>query len=447
VGAALLLALLAGPLAALHPLVLLVLLGASSIVLAVVMHPPLATYLILGITPVIAGMNRGSVVPVLRPSEALTALAALGLLLRGGRVARLRPRLRSIDAVLITLAAAGSVIPLLWMLARGQQPTSDDLLYCLQLWKCYAIFAMVRASIRTEQQVMRAVWVALFSAAAVALVAVPQSLLLFGIPDFLASHYGIAEGLDFASDARGTSTLSSSLGVGDLMAISLAMSLALLLRGHARKKLLVALSVTFFFGTVAAGQFSGYIAFVVMLGVVAYLVGGLGRYVVATFPVGIVAFVALWPVIGKRLSGFQSESGLPSSWVGRLDNLKTFFWPKLGDFNWVLGVRPAGRVPAPETWRDWVYIESGWTWLLWTGGVVFLAAFLWFMWAAMRIALRAARRGAGAIGVAGTGLAASLSVIFVLMAFDPHLTLRAISELTFALLAMSLLAERAAGQA
>jgi hypothetical protein len=130
--------------------------------------------------------------------------------------------------------------------------------------------------------------------------------------------------------------------------------------------------------------------------------------------------------VATRLSGFQSETGIPKSWEDRLENLRTFFWPELtSHYHWVLGVRPSPRVPAPETWRDWVWIESGHTYLLWTGGVPFLVAFVAFLWTAMRRVWHVA---------SFTGL----TLVAVLMTFDPHLTFRGAADLNFSLLALAL---------
>src|SRR4029453_6776205 len=51
-----------------------------------------------------------------------------------------------------------------------------------------------------------------------------------------------------------------------------------------------------------------------------------------------------------------------------------------------LGVRRAAcsTLAAPEHWREWVYIESGYPWLLWTGGVPLVAAFLFFLWISLQ---------------------------------------------------------------
>ena len=116
------------------------------------------------------------------------------------------------------------------------------------------------------------------------------------------------------------------------------------------------------------------------------------------------AYVALRPVIETRLSGFSSASGIPVSWIGRLRNLETYFWPELlGHWNWVLGVRPSSRVPAASQEFGWIWIESGYTWLLWGGGLFLLGSYVLFVVAAGRAALWYARRSFGPTS-AGRGL-------------------------------------------
>jgi len=219
---------------------------------------------------------------------------------------------------------------------------------------------------------------------------------------------------------------------------SLAIAAAWLLRGGPHRKLLAAAAAAFVFGTVAAGQFSSLIGLVVAAVAVGFITRRLHRLVLAGTPIAIAAAIALEPVIRRRLSGFESSAGLPRSWLGRLENLRRFFWPELSsDFNYVLGVRPAARIPAPEAWREWVYIESGHTWLLWTGGIPFVIAFAVFAWMGLVRTARLARARTGAIGVAATAAFATLAVQVVLLTLDVHLVLRGAGELTFALLALA----------
>jgi hypothetical protein len=157
---------------------------------------------------------------------------------------------------------------------------------------------------------------------------------------------------------------------------------------------------------------------------------------------GLVAAAAsalFWGVIQYRLAGFDRPSGMPQSWEGRWDNLQRFFLPDLlSNFGWLMGVRPVPRVPAPEAWREWVYIESGYVWLLWIGGLPFLIAFFVFVAVSARRLWRVTCERSDAAGAAAVASLSFLVVVVVLMMFDPHLTGRGSADLFYPLLALSL---------
>jgi hypothetical protein len=102
----------------------------------------------------------------------------------------------------------------------------------------------------------------------------------------------------------------------------------------------------------------------------------------------------------------------------------------------VLGVRPSSRVPASSQEFGWIWIESGYTWLLWGGGLPLLGSYLLFVVAAGRVALWYARRSFGPTSAAAMGVLAAISAQAVLMLFDPHLTYRGAGDALFALLAL-----------
>jgi hypothetical protein len=421
--------------------------GATAVavlIAAIVFRPEFAAYAYLLATPLIVGIARGDALPVLRPNEALLAILLLALGMRAvltmlqGKPYRLS--FNGIDLAFVLLAICASVLPLALRWGRGEPISSDDLLYAIVLWKYYAIYRIFRESVTTQEQVGVCLWLSLGSATVVALVAILQVNSLLGVPEFLFAHFDNP----FQATARlvtdrGTSTIASSFGVADTMMMSLAIVMTMLSRGDPRRWTLSVCGAIFLFGCVAAGQFSGYIGLAITVLTVGIITGRLRQTLAVTIPVACVAMALLWPVLAERLSGFDSLAGLPSSWLSRLENLQRFFLNELwSGLNWLTGVRPSARIATPEPWREWVYIESGYLWLLWTGGAPLVAAFALFIWTVqrdLRQIIRVRRDAASVAAVVGLSWTATMSVLMVL---DPHLTMRGAADLFYPLLALSL---------
>ena len=442
------LAALAGPLIAAVDGMLSLGLVALPLFLAIAVRPEFGAWLYLLATPLIVGIARDSVMPILRPNEALLILI-LGAL--GARIVALslagrpwRPQLDRIDLALVVLATTSSILPLLLRYGRGLPISADDVLYAVVLWKYYLVYRLFREAVTTPAQVGVCLWVAMVAAALVAMVAILQVLGIFGVPQFLWAYYDVPfAGRTGLVTERGTSTIASSFGVADMMAMTLAIVLAWLpAQPRPRRLILIAAGGLFVLGCIAAGQFSGVIGLAVAVLAVGLVTGRLRPILGLLVPVALIGTIAFWSVIETRLMGFDSSAGLPASWVGRIDNLQRFVWPELSSgVNWLVGVRPAARVPAPEGWRTWVFIESGYAWLLWTGGLPMLAAFIGFVWVALRRLGQVVRRhGTEPVGVAATAAFAGLVLIATLMLFDPHLTMRGSADLFFPLLALALAA-------
>lgn len=411
---------------------------------AVALKPSFAAYTLLAVTPLIAGMNRGAVIPLLRPSEAVAFLAGVGLALRGLAAARRTdrlalPRLRTADVTILVMAITSSIIPLLWLLLRQQRPSADDFLYALTIWKWYGVYIIFRTSIRSVAQVRTCLYVAMVSAGLVAIIAIMQSLHLFGVTAILQRYFAPYGVTSEVANYRGGATLSLPVAVADLLVFALSAAFGLLIRGVKRREaqFLGAISVLYIFGILATGELSGLIALVVA-GIALALLTHRGHYLVRMIPILLLALLFLQPVLHARLAAIDPSSGLPISWIGRLNNLRTFFWPHLfHGLNFVLGVRPSARVATPIYASGWVWIESGYTWLLWAGGIPFLLAYGYFTRENIRVSKRTARDRDDAVGAAALAVVVGLIVVAIGMTLDPHLTYRGSADLLFALLALA----------
>jgi hypothetical protein len=365
----------------LFPLQALLVLVVVLVVAAVWRWPVLAGYLVVGLTPLTAGINRGSALPLLRPNEAIDLLVGVALVARG--LYRLRsgelPRLRlgAVEVALLLLAVCSSVVPLASMAVRQQPITSDDLLYALVLWKYLGLYALIRLSVSTDQGVRRCLWISVGAASVVAVLAILQSLGLFGVPRILADYYAPYGYID-AYSARGSSTLGLPAATGDLMIFNLAIVTGFWLRYHRHRLLLAGVAALLIVATLSTGEFSSAIG--LLCGIACIIaVTNSARLLKFAVPAAVLAVLVLQPVITTRLSGFQSVSGLPVSWTGRLQNLDNYFWPQLFsnfgpdcalnsrdrlclDREW-LHVAALGRRPTPAGQLHLLRCRRGKAWL------------------------------------------------------------------------------------
>jgi hypothetical protein len=396
------------------------------------------------------------VVPLVRLNEALLLALVCGVLalplLRWVRSGRGLPRPQHVLDVLVPLlAAAGSVTPLLWMYARARDISVDDVLYAATLWKLALIYAVVRVVIRNARTARTVLLGAVAGALLVGAVGLLQAVGVGPVIDVLTVLTPPADDGYSIDGSRATSTLGNPIAFGDVMIFSALIAAALALRARENRALLTAAAAFLLLCALASGQISVLIGVVVAATAFTVATRMVSRSVLVGAAVGIVALPLLQPVVAARLGSTDPRTGLPVSWTGRygrLENLQTYFWPDIGsDWNWLLGVRPAARMPGAEPWRDWVYIESGYTWLLWGGGLPLLAMALALLAAAVGTGRRlrtAAEPVPAAIGITLFSAAVALAV---LMVFDPHLTLRGGAELLFVLLALAAGSDRPAARA
>ena len=435
----------AGALVSAHLLLAVAAIVGISLTVCVWRYPATAALLVVGVTPLVAGIDRGKLVPLLRPNEALVIvlaaiLAARGLVRAPSRI-RFKDRLNPLEWSLVLMAVAASFVPLVWMVARGTPPTGDDITYALVLWKYLGVYALVRVSVRTDREVQWCLVTSVAAATVVGFLAILQCLNLFGVRELMMTYW-IQEGTDLATidSPRAGATMELPAAAADLLVFNLAIVAGMWERVRRHRTLLAAPVAIFIPGVFAAGEFSSVLALVVGGVAVAFALRRLDLLRYAPL-VLIGTGIVMWPVIEHRLAGFQGVTGLPVSWTTRLSNLRTYFWPELfSGPNVLLGVRPAARVPVATQDTGYVWIESGYTWLLWGGGIPLLAAFVQFVRTAGRITLRLCRPLSSWTSVAALAAFTAVVVVVVGMMFDPHLTYRGSADSLFSLLALSMTA-------
>ena len=440
-------AMLLGALGAVSPGASLGVVATGALVVVVWRHPFVAAVLIAFVTPLVTGIDRGRVFPLLRPNEALVLLLAVVLLTRHVLTLppgpRPRPRLNAVEWALLGMAAANSVFCLALMGLRERTITPDDISYALVLWKFLALYAVVRTSVKTDRHIRVCLLAALSAAAVVAAVGILQALDLLGMRQLLADLYAPFGYTDTLAVPRGSSTVGLPAAVADLLVLNLVAAVGLWWKDGRHPVLLTLVIGACTIGTFAAGEFSSTLGLTVAVVCTAVVAGrpGVLRFV----PLGaVVAVVVMWPVVEERLAGFQSTSGWPVSWTVRLYNLNTYFVPDLfSGTNPLFGVRPSARVAAEYHGFGYVWIESGYLWLLWGGGIPLLVAFAAFVVVTLRTLRPLIDAFDSYASVAALAAYAGTASLVVLMVFDPHLTYRGSADWLFSLLAMASVATRA----
>ena len=395
------------------------------------------------VMPFLAGLPRGTGIPLVRPSEALQ-LSVTGAALALGAVAlatgrRWQLRLRPIEWWVLSLAMAASVLPVLWLLARGLPVGQEELLGTFPFVKYALLYFLVRACVTSTAHLETISRAVIGGAALLALVAITQALTIGPVIDVLGRFY--VDGVeDLVDEGRGTTTLGSSIATGAFLSFSCGLALSWGLATGQRLWFAAAGFLTL--GTLASGQAGSVIALGVVVLTVAHLHQRSAQLLRWGLPAGLLAIIGLWPVVAARLNDIDQGTGLPSSWIIRWNNISELYLPSLGDGGWVLGVSPDAILVPPDVWRESIYLESGYLWLLWVGGLPLLIAaggFLISAWRSLRSAgpVANAPDAANPVAVAASG---AVAMMLLLSLIDPHLSLRGGADLFFVLVALGLAA-------
>jgi hypothetical protein len=421
-------------------LVALVLLVTSAL------YPIFATSFYLITMPVLSGIDRGTLIPLLRPNEGVLAVvmagACIGAFLRYLRGDDIRPKFYPpVDIPLAVFLLAATIWPMASLTLRGQVPTAQDAAAILPVVKLVGIYFLVRYTVTTERDTMMLIRFMIWPGAFVGLIAVLQTLKFGPVLALISTVYDSSaeQGSDTLSELseRGSATLGSPIAAGDVIIICLILVFCCGARGLLGRRERLVLALILGTGVLAAGQFSTWIAALLAFGLLFWRFPDLRRQAKRFAPLAGVAMVVGAPAFLGRLDSVgQYGPPVPESWLGRYDNLRYLFIP---EFNWLttfIGVSPNDVYNAQENWREVVYLESGILDFLWVGGVPLLAAFIWLSVRVLRT-VRPAIRHPGAFGACASCLEIVWLFVLVLTVIDPHLEQRGSGDLIFTLLAIT----------
>ncbi|WP_093149791.1 hypothetical protein [Saccharopolyspora antimicrobica] len=400
-------------------------------------RPVFATYAYLLTLPFLAGIERGTLVPGVRPNEALFAVlvagACIGAWLRLLRGDPIPLRLGPLDLPLAGFAVLSTVWPIASMMLRGAEPHYTDLVALLPVCKLVALFLLVRLTVHTEQQRLRCIRLVVWPTAGLSIVAILQTLGVEPVLTLLSAFWNASE--NETSD-RGTATLGSSIATGDYIIVGLMLLLYCGTRGILGKWERIGLGVLLGAGVLASGQFSTWISALVAGVLILRRYPQARHQVIRFLPIAGIAVLVGAPAFLGRMADFAQGYAVPRSWLGRWDNLTTFYLPQLAEGRFVFGISPNSVLTAPETWRDVIYLESGYLHFLWVGGIPLLVAFAWLSVAVLRGASRLAPRP-GSTGACAATLEIAWWMVLVLSLIDIHLVVRGFGDLLFVLLAIT----------
>ena len=423
-------------------------------------HPPIAGYAMIAGAPFVVGFGRDQVLPLLRPNEALL-FALCGLLgirwLLYSR--RMSIRLNRMDMVMVAVVFTGFLLPLLIQLGRLREVSGDAVFFALVFVRIGLLYGIVRHTIRTPGQVRTALSLSLVAGVLLGILGIFDSMNLFGAAEKLNPYFP-NDGF-ITDDGRGAATIGNPIGFGVYMAMNALIAISMLLANERPRWLIAIAAVICSVGVFGSGQIGPSLSFLIGVAVLAVSTKSVLRLIRISAPALVVALLVIVPLGERRINGFDAfaisgadrqaiheqggsdegrnlfEANPGSSWDVRLYNLETFFLPEFRETANVLwGVTPQARVVSPREGEEFIWIESGILWLIWTGGVPLFLTWFALLGIGTATARKQLRTVDGPVGIAAAATLGTLAVVGVAMVFDPHMTLRGSDDLLYPLLAL-----------
>lgn len=320
--------------------------------------------------PLTTGLGRGTIVPLLRPNEAILLALVAGLALHRLRHPQ-RRALTALDLAMWIFAVGSVVIPVLVLIANGASSVLHDfdtlrtVLQPIQFLLVYLLFSRTEFTGRGLQTILNLTMVASIPVGvlAVAELAVPS------VRDIAEAYFPpppVAVGWDPLY--RPTSTLGHYSAVAAFASLNYTLALALATVRHpAFSRAWLSLVMTVNVGALVASlTWAPLLVLPLVTGIVLWRGRRIPPELGATILALSVAFILFWPSVSARSAqqGVSSSVGgvaVPQTFAFRMRHWEEFFIPALADHVW-LGTGTVLPSEVPESLTKFVdneYLREG----------------------------------------------------------------------------------------
>lgn len=354
--------------------------------------------------PLTAGLARGAVVPVLKPSEAILLLVLVGVVIHDMTVRRTRPVI-GLDVAVGGYVIGSVVIP--WMvLTLTHYPADIDtwrtVLSPALLLVVYYLFSRATLPQGTLRTFLN---LAMLAGVIVSLVAAAELVDVPGVRAFVTANYPSP----VLSSFRPGSTLGHYSALGAFGAVTYIVALALATvraPGYPRWWLTVVMGVGVL-GVIVSETWAPLAALPVATILILFYGRRIPRELVVTLIAGLIALAVLWPFIGSRADSQQLITAqgfaLPESMQTRIRYWSEFIVPALSDHIWTgTGTVIPSTVPASLS----TFVDNEYLWAAFRAGVAGVALLLGLLLAiigagwSVRSSPEPTRRAVGAAALA-----------------------------------------------
>ncbi len=337
-----------------------------------VIDPPILGYVVIAGTAFTSGMERGRLIPLLIPNEAILFLSvALSIPYIMLKRVQNKPVPGPIGTSQVILVLGTAIIPLFAFYFRGVQLSISEIIKLLSPIQYLALFWMffyLPENNAERKNILHWLWIC---GAVVALIGILQAAGIKPIPAILARWYPSVHEEVATSLRRVTSLMSVWNGLGTFLLIN-ALIIIRLFKDETdyRTRVYLIIGGILCLGCmIASNTYAPMLGLLISLFIFAYLEkGGLQEIGLVFLALAIVAIPFQSSILYRINFQFSGNSSLlPRSLLYRIKVWREVFWPVVKE-TWLWGYRPSLAA------LSWQYSENQYLTLILRGGMVALTA-------------------------------------------------------------------------